>query len=137
MHFELMIGGRFRLLYVTDPDNLSQRRVVLETMSKADFELYHIDRQVRVGKKWLNPASTFVERAKRLSVIEFAPPPVEVHANTFNLYRDREISPREGSCEHLKYFIEHTVCSGREDLFQFVWHLRLIGIRQRMVTSKA
>ncbi|MDE4141914.1 DUF5906 domain-containing protein [Phaeobacter gallaeciensis] len=124
------IGGKFRVLSAPDPDNLSQRKVAIETMSKADFETFHEDRQVRVGKQWINPAKAFVKNAPRLSAIEFAPPPVEVHPNVFNLYRGRQVSPREGSCEHLKAFIKHTVCRGREDQLRFVW-LYLAHLVQR------
>ncbi|UWQ38471.1 hypothetical protein K3552_05535 [Leisingera aquaemixtae] len=124
------IGGKFRVLCVPDPDNLCQRKVTIETMSKADFETFHEDRQVRVGKDWINPAKPFVKNAPRLSGIEFAPPPTEVHPNVFNLYRGRQVSPRAGSCEHLKTFIRHTVCRGRKDLFRFVW-LYLAHLVQR------
>ncbi|MEO9971800.1 MAG: primase-helicase family protein [Roseibium sp.] len=124
------IGGKFRLLCVPDPDNLDQRKVAIETMSKADFETFHEDRQVRLGKQWVNPAKSFVKNAPRLSAIEFSPPPVEIHENTYNLYRGRQVSPREGSCEHLKAFIRHTVCRDREDLFRFVW-LYLAHLVQR------
>ncbi|UWQ46875.1 primase-helicase family protein [Leisingera aquaemixtae] len=124
------IGGKFRVLCVPDPDNLDQRKVAIETMSKADFETFHEDRQVRLGKQWVNPAKSFVKNAPRLSAIEFAPPPVETHTNTYNLYRGRQVSPREGSCEHLKAFIKHTVCRGREKEFLFVW-LYLAHLVQR------
>ncbi|WP_141468078.1 DUF5906 domain-containing protein [Pelagimonas varians] len=124
------IGGKFRVLCVPDPDNLDRRKVAIETMSKADFEAFHEDRKVRMGKEWMNPAKSFVKSARRVSALEFAPPPVQIHSNVFNLYRGRQISPREGSCEHLKTFIKHTVCRGREELFRFVW-LYLAHLVQR------
>ncbi|MGR3608144.1 MAG: primase-helicase family protein [Sulfitobacter sp.] len=124
------IGGKFRVLCVPDPEGLTQRKVAIETMSTADFEAFHENRKALVGKEWVNPAKAFVKNAPRLSSIEFAPPPVQIHSNVFNLYRGRQINPRSGSCEHLKAFIKHTVCRGREELFRFVW-LYLAHLVQR------
>jgi hypothetical protein len=124
------IGGKVRFLNVPDPSQLSAQKVAIETMSKADFILYHEDRKVFEGKELINPATPYVERALRLSGIEFAPPPVHVLSSTYNLYRGREITPNEGSCEHIKHFIRHTVCKDRENLFRFVW-LYLAHLVQR------
>ena len=124
------VSGKVRFLHVPNSDDLTERKIALETMSRADFELFHEDRKIRSGKDYVNPAEVFVEHAPRYSGIEFAPPPVEPPGNAYNLYRGRSVVPQPGNCEHIKGFILNTVCRGREDLFRFVW-LYLAHLVQR------
>ena len=119
----ISVSGKVRFLCVPDPRKLNSGKTAIETMSSADFALYHADRKLYDAdtEKWVNPASVFVDVAQRLSGLSFAPPPASTEENSYNLYRGRPIEAREGSCSHLKNFIRDTVCRGREDVFEFVW----------------
>lgn len=119
----ISISGKVRFLRVPDPAMLSSQMVEIEAMTSREFILYHEDRKIYNSdkEKWENPAALFVGVAQRLSGLRFAPPPAKVGRNEYNLFRGFEVKSKQGSCEHLKHFIFHTVCRGREDLFKFVW----------------
>ena len=126
----ISIGGKFRVLRVPDPERLAASTAVIESMSKDDFVLFHADRLIKLGDEMVNAAEHFVKRASRMSSLEFSPPPNQIGANTYNLYRGSATVPVEGDCEVLKGFVKHSVCRGREDLFRFVW-LYLAHLVQR------
>lgn len=56
-----------------------------------------------------------------MSGLDFAPPPISISENSYNLYQGHEVTLRKGDCRRLKQFILQTVCRGRQDLFKFVW----------------
>lgn len=124
------VGGKVRLVRVPDPANLLANTVVIETMSKPDFVMFHADRCVLVKKNWVNPALIFADSAQRYSTFEFTPPPLAASENAYNLYRGRKLIALQGDCEILKHFIHHTVCRDRDNLFRYVW-LYLAHLVQR------
>jgi hypothetical protein len=124
------MGGSFRVLRVPDPQDLSLGKAAIETMSRSDFIAYHKNRVVFDGDKLTNPAEVFLNVAERASSIEFAPPPATIPTSCHNLYQGREIKAVQGSCEHLRQFIRHTVCRDREEIYRFVW-LYLAHLVQR------
>lgn len=115
--------GKVRFIRVSDPKALSPQDISVEPMTTSDFTRFHEDRVIydEDEKKDVNPATAFVPLAKRLSGVGFAPPPMQLGDNFYNLYRGRKIDPQPGVCERLKTFIRHTVCKDRDDLFKFVW----------------
>lgn len=115
------IGGKFCVARIADENALTYSDATLQTMSEADFKRFHMDRRVRVGDDWVNPAEQFLHQAPRCSGIEFAPPPTATSATTLNLYAGRSMKPVPGDSGWLKQFIHDVVCNGRTELFQFVW----------------
>lgn len=115
------VGGKFCVAKVADLNALTQADAVLQTMSEPDFKKYHLDRRVKVGDEWMNPAEQFLQSTGRASSVQFAPPPCAVPETTLNLYVGRAVEPVQGEYGNIRSFIRDVVCAGRYELFKFVW----------------
>ena len=115
------VGGRYRVLIQPDTESQDLGGAKLQTMSREDFVSFHIDRKIKVEDQWINPAELFLSVAPRCSAIVFAPPPSDAPPNAYNIYRGRTHSAKQGDCSVLKDFVLDTVCSGRQDVFEWIW----------------
>ncbi|MEM6635541.1 MAG: primase-helicase family protein [Pseudomonadota bacterium] len=116
------LNGKFRV--VRRPDMSAFNSALNSTViiyGRQDFEDLHMNRKVKSGDSWVNPAETFLECEKRKSGLVFAPPPLMPGENDFNMYLGRKLEPVTGSWDTIHWFIRHIVCDGCPD--KYAWLL--------------
>lgn len=114
------VGGK--VLFMPRPDLDSAGGV--QFFTETEFKKFHANRTVGKGGKKQKPAKIFAANAKRYSEVAFAPAPVVVNRNAFNLWQGYQIdqtAPNGATCAKLKAFIFDVVCGGRAEVFQWVW----------------
>ncbi len=116
------LNGKFRV--VRRPDMSAFNSALNSTViiyGKQDFIDLHMDRQVKSGDSFVNPAEMFLECEKRKSGLVFAPPPLMPGENDFNMYLGRKLEPVTGSWVTLDWFLRKIVCNGCPD--KYAWLL--------------
>lgn len=116
------LNGKFRVVRRPDMTTFnSDLNSTVIVYGKQDFTDLHMDRQVKSGDNFVNPAEVFLECEKRKSGLVFAPSPQVPGENDFNMYLGRTLEPIKGSWETLERFLRIVVCDGCPD--KYAWLL--------------
>lgn len=114
------LGGKFRVVRKPDLEAFtSDFDSTVVVYHKQDFLDLHLDRKIKVGDDLVNPAQIYLDTAKRKSGMVFAPPPLVIGANDYNMYQGRKLVGVKGVWPTLKSFIFKIICKG--DQAKYDW----------------
>lgn len=123
------LGGKFRVVRKPDLEAFaSDFDSTVVVYHKQDFLDLHLDRKVKVGDDRVNPAQLFLDTAKRKSGMVFAPPPLVIGANDYNMYQGRKLVGVNAVWPTLKSFIFNIICKGDQAKFDWLilWMAHLV-----------
>lgn len=123
------LGGKFRVVRKPDLEAFaSDFDSTVMVYHKQDFLDLHLDRKVKVGDDHVNMAQLFLDTAKRKSGMVFAPPPLVIGANDYNMYQGRKLVGVKGVWPTLKSFIFNIICKGDQAKYDWLmlWMAHLV-----------
>ena len=115
----VMVGGKARIMHETvDPVT---REPKLDFYQFPDFRSKYANSVVQVGKKLVCEADYWLRHPKRRSygAIVFAPN-MDLSKEVYNSYRGLSVEPKPGDCSLYFQHIRDIICSGDDDLFEYV-----------------
>lgn len=123
------LGGKFRVVRKPDLEAFaSDFDSTVMVYHKQDFLDLHLDRKVKVGDDFVYPAQLFLDIVKRKSGMVFAPPPLVIGANDYNMYQGRKLVGVKGVWPTLKSFIFNIICKADQAKFDWLmlWMAHLV-----------
>lgn len=118
------VGGKMRILQVTDPADAGAANNLMALWSLNEFINFHADRRIKIERDgqviWLDPAKNFAFAAQRYSGVVFAPGDAPCEANDYNIFCGLKVQPKAGDCERLKKFIKEIICDDDQDVYKWV-----------------